>query len=60
MLAFTTNAEFIKVIEETKPEDRKMKSKEEGKTIKYVFGIGTAVSYKKFMRQLEMSGEEVD
>lgn len=54
MLAFTTNAEFIKIIEETKPDDRKMKSKEEGKTIKYTFGLSTAVSYKKFKRQMGM------
>ncbi len=55
MLAFSSNLEFNKLIEETKPEDRKMKSKEEGKTIKYNFNLATAVSYKKFLRQLEMN-----
>lgn len=55
MRALSTNNEFVKLIEETKPDDRKMKSKEEGKTIKYVYDLSTAVTYKKFLRQLEMN-----
>jgi len=43
-------------IDEAKPDDRKMKSKEEGKTIKYQYGKSTPVAYKKFIRSLEIDG----
>ena len=54
MMAISSNKEFNKIIEETKPDDRKMKSKEEGKTSKYTYLLTTAVSHKKFLREMEM------
>jgi len=54
MMTYLSNKEFVKIIEETKPDDRKMKSKEEGKTVKYTYGLSTAVSYKKFIRKMQM------
>jgi hypothetical protein len=54
MMTYSSNKEFVKIIEETKPDDRKMKSKEEGKTVKYTYGLSTAVSYKKFIRKMQM------
>ncbi len=56
MLVFATNTEFMTAIDEAKPDDRKMKSKEEGKTIKYQYGKSTPVAYKKFIRSLEIDG----
>ena len=53
MQTFSNNKEFVTIIDETKADDRKMKSKEEGKTIKYQYKSTTAVSYKKFTRTLE-------
>ena len=54
MLAYSSNKEFNKIIEETKADDRKMKSKEEGKTVKYTYGLSTAVGYKKFVGKVKM------
>ena len=54
MRTISSNTEFNKIIDETKADDRKMKSKEEGKTIKYIYVLSTPTAYKKFIRRMEI------
>jgi hypothetical protein len=54
MQVYSTNEEYVTIIKETKPDDMKMKSKEEGVTLKYRYVLGTPVGYKKFIRQMKL------
>ncbi len=52
MAAYSSNKEFVSIIKDLKPDDRKLKVK--GKGPKYSFYLSTATSYKKFMRTMKM------
>ncbi len=51
MMGFSSNAEFVTLVKETKPEDRKMKDKEDNS--KYSYNLSTLANYKKFMKDMQ-------
>lgn len=54
MAAWSSNTEFVNVIKEVKPEDRKLKVKE--KEDKYTYYLSSATAMKKFLREMEIKG----
>ena len=52
MMAYSTNKEFVTLIKETKPEDRKSKVKDSKK--KYNYYITTPTAHKKFIRMMKL------
>jgi hypothetical protein len=52
MMTYSSNKEYVTIIKETKPEDRKSKSKEVKQ--KYNYYITTPTAYKKFIRMMKM------
>lgn len=52
MMAYSSNKDFVTIIKETKPEDRKSKVKDSKK--KYNYYITTPTAYKKFMRMMKL------
>ncbi len=52
MSAYSSNKEFVTIIKETKPDDRKLKVK--GKEKKYTYYLTTPTSFKKFMRTMKL------
>ncbi len=52
MSAYSSNKDFVTLIKETKPDDRKLKNTGKGK--KYSYYLSTPTSYKAFMRKMKM------
>ncbi|OYT11884.1 MAG: hypothetical protein B6I18_02640 [Bacteroidetes bacterium 4572_112] len=52
VLAYSSNKEFVRLIKESKSDDRKFKAK--GKQPKFNYYLSTPIKFKKFMRMMKM------